>query len=390
MPRTDPTFIRKLRGEDKQETLARALGCDRSTYSLLEKDNIEISERGDYSIKQRLCKLANHHKLAQELSEDERWRLFVIDEDRLYIRRQNIEHNALGRLEEPQQPVVLYGPARCGLSWVMNNIVKRSKLHRGIESITITKLGRESGIVVGDDFASLCHQITGLVLKRGEDALRAWLQPKLTSSQSPAIWIINHGEELLDASLSVQSAFLGVLRQLCNPQDNVWSRFRLMLVLHIPPHAIREYGHSPFQNLVPFPQELQDFDELQMLELAKKRGVDLSIEQIHRLYLLIAGHPQLTDNVFEGIALKCFQLENVLAKPLNGVFEGHLRELRQMLTERHELQSDWAAFLKDPESLDISQISRLYNAGLIISVEPGSKTTKYRVRCPLYEQALRR
>lgn len=146
-----------------------------------------------------------------------------------------------------------------------------------------------------------------------------------------------------------------------------WKRLRLVLAYSTEVYIPLDTKVSPFN--VGVPVELREFDEQQIQDLAKRRGVVWTKEQVQQLTNMIGGHPYLVQLATYYVGTGKTSLEQLLkdASTESGLYSNHLRSLLLTLQEAPALSgalkkvvstSDWV-------ELEPTQIFQLHSLGLV-------------------------
>jgi hypothetical protein len=167
-----------------------------------------------------------------------------------------------------------------------------------------------------------------------------------------------------------------------------WENLTLAIVYATEPHLfITDPNQSPFN--VGTKLELRDFTVKQTADLNERYGLPLKDQtEISRYYLLVGGHPYLVHNgIFEikrrGLSLKDFE---ALADQDEGPFGDHLRRILVLLAREPALTEAMGEVLRGRPCPTPDSFYRLNSTGLI----SGHSAREAKLRCPLYENYLRR
>ncbi|MEH2300686.1 MAG: AAA-like domain-containing protein [Nostoc sp.] len=186
----------------------------------------------------------------------------------------------------------------------------------------------------------------------------------------------------------IAADFFGLLRAWHEDAKNrdIWKKLRLVVVHSTEVYIPMNINQSPFN--VGLPIELPEFNAEQILDLARRHGLNWSFTQIEQLMAMVGGHPYLVRVALYHIAKQDTTLNLLLqtAPTEAGPYSDHLRRHLWNLEQRPEL----AAAIKkvvantSPVRLDSIQCFKLLSMGLL--QQQGNDVTP---RCDLYRQYFR-
>ncbi len=186
----------------------------------------------------------------------------------------------------------------------------------------------------------------------------------------------------------IAADFFGLLRAWHEEAKNreLWKKLRLVVVHSTEVYIPLNINQSPFN--VGLSIELPEFRVEQVLDLARRHGLNWSSTQVEQLMAMVGGHPYLVRVALYRIARQDTTLDVLLqtAPTEAGPYSDHLRRHLWNLEQRPEL----AAAIKkvvatnSPVRLDSIQAFKLLSMGLVHL--QGNDVTP---RCNLYRQYFR-
>jgi class 3 adenylate cyclase len=125
----------------------------------------------------------------------------------------------------------------------------------------------------------------------------------------------------------IAADFFGMLRAWHEQakRSDRWKKFRLVMVHSTEVYIPMNINQSPFN--VGLPIELPEFTPVQVLDLARRHGLDWKTNQVEQLMAMVGGHPYLVRVALYRIARQDMTLEQLLqAAPTEaGPYGDHLR-----------------------------------------------------------------
>ncbi|WP_442944795.1 AAA-like domain-containing protein [Nostoc sp.] len=186
----------------------------------------------------------------------------------------------------------------------------------------------------------------------------------------------------------IAADFFGLLRAWHEDAKNrdIWKKLRLVVVHSTEVYIPININQSPFN--VGLPIELPEFKAQQVLDLARRHGLNWSFTQVEQLMAMVGGHPYLVRVALYHIARQDTTLNLLLqtAPTESGPYSDHLPRHLWNLEQHPEL----AAAIKkvvannSPVRLDSIQCFKLLSMGLL--QQQGNDVTP---RCDLYRQYFR-
>lgn len=327
----------------------------------------------------------------------------------IYLPHPDLESRALRLLATPGQPAVLWGPERCGKSWLLKRLLDRTHEQDGDDSrFILIHLGQLlDRAVTLDAFYRLFAEHLVDALDRDPDYSTHWPRWVAEAWEQFGVpmrklkWLVQHHllprcpQRLVmaidgaDAVIGApwHSDFYGMLRGWAEAAHTTeFARLRIVLAVSTAPALLISHAQqSPF-NLTQ-PLVMAGFDEPQLAELARRYCLPLSAPEITLLRVRLGGHPYLSRLCLFAAARDGLPLIELLEpqRPASQqLFAEFLNSYRERLYAEPTLHAALRAVARpaavppEPKLTD-----RLARAGLVVREGAG-----YRLYCPLYEQLL--
>jgi hypothetical protein len=183
----------------------------------------------------------------------------------------------------------------------------------------------------------------------------------------------------------IASDFFGLLRAWHEDGKtrDLWKKLRLVVVHSTEVYIPMNINQSPFN--VGLPIELLEFTPPQVLDLARRHGLDWEMGQVNQLMTMVGGHPYLVRVALYHITRHDLGLPDLLkiAPTEAGLYGDHLRRHLWNLEQRPEMVTAMktAIACNTPVRLESVQAFQLHSMGIVHlrgnDVEP---------RCELYRQ----
>jgi AAA-like domain/CHAT domain len=345
-----------------------------------------------------------------------------------YVHRSDEEQEAFDYLSNPGQPVVIWGPARFGKTWLFEYLLDHLRQPREVCQDHPELCGEPCQIISFDikwidhDARSspdlllleLARQIATPVAKAVKSDAEKWVSIAWRRSETPILkikWLLEQmvlpqikGTLILAIDRAdiiwgwpCQDDFFYALRVMAaasGGQEEPWSKLRMLLTVSTTPtNLTRDVFRSPF-NLAP-PIRLRGFHGKEQIEgLARLYQLDWTRDEgVRGLIELVDGHPYLIrlamyKSARHSLSLRLLTNETDLH---NSIFDEHLSEILGWLHE-YNLVEAVKNILRPPASrLNLQEEERfkqeaelLRKAGLV-----KREHNSYRLRCKLYESYLR-
>lgn len=302
-----------------------------------------------------------------------------------YIAREEEEQKALGYLDFPGQPVVLWAPELFGKTWLLRHLIQRVQKQdqqNQVVAINLDLFDKSSwhqpqGL---DPFLrELALHVALSLGESAEDVHREWttssptanldrvmrkrILPRVTRSQGRLLLAIDRADAVLGSP--IQNTFFGILRGWAESED-AWSCLRLVLSISTTPALLVSSQHqSPF-NLTDA-VELKDLRDAQILSLCRLYQLKWGKDELSMLRHWVGGHPYLVRLAMYTAVRQGVSLEQLFEgdHPASGVFEGFLNRIGERLRRHPERFEALQRVLADPRTdLGASELP-LLRAGLL-------------------------
>ncbi|MBD2001008.1 AAA-like domain-containing protein [Leptolyngbya sp. FACHB-541] len=183
----------------------------------------------------------------------------------------------------------------------------------------------------------------------------------------------------------IAADFFGLLRAWHEDSKSrdLWKKLRLVVVHSTEVYIPLNINQSPFN--VGLPIELPEFTPAQVLDLAKRHGLNWSLDQVEQLMNMVGGHPYLVRVALYQITRGETSLTELLqsAPTGAGLYGDHLRRHLWNLEQHPELAKavKVAIASPDPVRLESVQAFQLHSMGLV-----HLKGNDVQPRCDLYRR----
>ena len=177
--------------------------------------------------------------------------------------------------------------------------------------------------------------------------------------------------------------FFGLLRSWHEEAKttDIWKKLRLVVVHSTEPYILMNINQSPFN--VGLPVKLSEFSSRQILDLAKRHGLNWDSNQVNQLKELVGGHPYLVRVALYRIARHDTTLDAFLnaAPTESSIYSDHLRRHLWYLEKNSGLATAMNKVVSNTKALRLNSIEcfKLLSMGLI-KVQGNDVTP----RCNLY------
>lgn len=168
---------------------------------------------------------------------------------------------------------------------------------------------------------------------------------------------------------NIASGFFGLLRAWHEKGKNeaIWQNLRLVIVHSKEVYIPLDINQSPFN--VGFSVELPELTPSQVEDLARRHGLDWSLEQIEPLMNMLGGHPYLIRVALYKIARGRMTLPQLLqvAPTEEGLYQNHLRRHLLNLEEDGDLLTAFkqVVTVNNPIQIGSSEAFKLRSMGLV-------------------------
>ena len=167
----------------------------------------------------------------------------------------------------------------------------------------------------------------------------------------------------------IASDFFGLLRAWHEDAKNrdIWKKLRLVVVHSTEPYIQMDVNQSPFN--VGLPTELPEFNREQVLDLARRYGLNWQTTQVEQLMAMLGGHPYLVRVALYHIRRQDITLEQLLQSAATdaGLFGDHLRRHWWNLKQHPELTDAITKIVTatTPVQLEPTEAFKLKSMGLV-------------------------
>ena len=321
---------------------------------------------------------------------------------KFYVERPPIEQRCFDAILQPGALIRIKAPRQMGKTSLMARILYRA-VEAGYKTVSLSlQLADESVLADLSPFLKwFCYSITselGL-----PDCLEDYWHSRIGSKMSctnyferyllsqvtePIVLGIDE-EDLIFKYKETASGFLGLLRAWHErgKSSAKWKNLRLVIVHSTEVYIPLNMHQSPFN--VGLPIELQEFTEEQMLDLARRHGLNWKVEKVRKLMSMIGGHPYLVREALYHIAQQDLTLDELLETAFagSGIYGDHLRRHWWNLSQHPELAEAMGdvVLLNKPVKLVPIKAFQLHSMGLVNMLGNGVIP-----RCDLYRQYFRR
>lgn len=147
----------------------------------------------------------------------------------------------------------------------------------------------------------------------------------------------------------------------------LWEKLRLLVVHSTEVYIPLNVNQSPFN--VGLPIELSELNEQQVLDLARRHGLNWQPAQIQQLMSIVGGHPYLVRVALYHIAQQELTLEELLeiAPTEAGIYGDHLRRHLWNLQEHPELAAGFRKVVTTNDLVELESVLafKLHSLGLV-------------------------
>ncbi len=186
--------------------------------------------------------------------------------------------------------------------------------------------------------------------------------------ESPVILVLNHVNQVFEYS-EVAKDFLPLIRSWYEESKRiqVWKKLRIVIVHSTDVYVQMNYNQSPFN--VGLPIQLPPFNIEELIQLAQRYELDLSLEDAQNLIEMLGGLPALVHAAIYRINRRELTLPELLetAGTSEGIYRYHLQRHWIALNERPKLSNALSSILteREPPYFEPHVIHRLSSMGLI-------------------------
>ncbi|OKH38018.1 hypothetical protein NIES2101_36255 [Calothrix sp. HK-06] len=206
----------------------------------------------------------------------------------------------------------------------------------------------------------------------------------LTHLEQPLLLVLDNVHHIFEFSDSAKE-FLPLLRswQEEAQQEEIWHKLRMLIVYSTEVYIPLNINQSPFN--IGLPLKLSRFNTEQVIELAKRYGIDWrGNNQAQQLMKLVGGHPALVNLTLYYICCKELTLEEICKTAITpiSIYRQHLQSLLSGLKQNSQLLYIFTKILEKDDNihLDLLTAYKLESIGLI-----QLQQQKWQISCQLYE-----
>ncbi|MFP4100476.1 AAA-like domain-containing protein [Coleofasciculus sp.] len=322
-----------------------------------------------------------------------------------YINRPPIESVCYETITRPGSLIRIKAPRQMGKTSLMARILHHAE-QQGSQTVALSlQLANQRILANSNTFLEWFCASVSLALGRldpdqlakyaqladmigSNQSCKAYFEQYLLPHISTSLTLGLDEVDRLFASPEIADDFFGLLRALHEEakRRDIWQKFRLVVVHSTEVYVPLDMNKSPFN--VGLPIELPEFNQEQVMELARRHGLEWSIERVDSLVRLVGGHPYLVRLALYHIARQDMTLEDIqqTAPTEAGIYSDHLRRHLWNLQTYPELLNAMKAVVmtSQPVRLPSQQAFKLNSMGLVKLF--GNDCTP---RCQLYQQYFR-
>lgn len=166
---------------------------------------------------------------------------------------------------------------------------------------------------------------------------RSYFEKYVLPGDSPLVLALDEVDRIFPYR-AIASEFLGMLRTWHEDAKTrqLWRQLR-QVVLHSEIYTEVDINQSPFN--AGYEMTLTDFNQEQVLDLARKYGLDWELAKVKQLMAVVGGHPYLVREAIEHIAQQDTTLEELLQTSHTawGIYSRHLERHWRNLQSNPEL-----------------------------------------------------
>jgi len=305
----------------------------------------------------------------------------------IYIERPPIEDKCYNAIVQPGALIRIKAPQRMGKTLLLEKILDHARVQgyqtakldlklADIEILANLKTFLQWLCVDVADSLELEPQLDKHwqeVFGLNKNCTRYFQKYLLSVTDAPLVLAIDNFERLFDYP-EIFPQFCLLLRgwyEAAKQGDkigNIWKKLRLVVVHSTESYPSLDTNHSPFN--VGLAIELPEFNEQQVLDLAKQQGLDTFGEQgLNGLMGLIGGHPYLVQQAIAHLKSQQTTLEELLrlAPTEQGIFSDHLRQQLWHLQHNPQLEAGYkrVVMTNAPIRLDTEIAFKLHSLGLV-------------------------
>jgi len=190
----------------------------------------------------------------------------------------------------------------------------------------------------------------------------------LEQIDSPLVLSLDEVEWIFEYP-DIAQDFFPLLRNWYEEANNleIWQRLRLVVVHSTEVYIPLKINQSPFN--VGLSVELPEFSLKQLVDLARRHGLDWTERQVQPLMAMLGGHPFLVRLALYRISCQDITLEQLLktAPTESGIFIDHLRRHLVSLQQNPQLAMTFKKVVTEDASVQVEpmQMYQLQRMGLV-------------------------
>lgn len=305
----------------------------------------------------------------------------------LYISRPPVESLAYEEIVKPGALITIKGPKQMGKTSLAMRIAAQAR-SRGYHTVRLNLFQAEDSVVSNLE-RLLRWFCTNISLQLGIESSLSdywdedlgykvsctnYLQGHILSQlQNPLVITLDEIHRLFNYP-QITREFLPLLRFWHEEGNNipVWQKLRLVVTHCTEMYIQMDIHQSPFN--VGLPLELHKFNREQVMELARRYGLDRSQpaidpEQIETLAQIVGGHPYLSDLAFYHLKVRNADISRIIGEAATdtGIYRDHLRSHLVTLKRYPQLATAYQQVVRssEPVTLDTIVAYKLESMGLV-------------------------
>lgn len=315
-----------------------------------------------------------------------------------YVERPPLENNCLNILKQEQSLLRIRAPYNSGKTRLVDWLIEHLKQDHYQPIIIDCEEEKTTINLSTEDFLlAICRTITQ-ELNLNETPLdkfwkrmgtpahkaRRYLEEYvLKPSNNPLIFVFEKFDTILETN-HLGNEICGILRSWHEKRSQPWRKLRLIIVHSTEFYANYDFYSSPLMG-VGYVVSLSDFDQNQVLTLAKLNQINWTLSTVKTVMNLVGGSPYLLKLILTQVQ-EGKPLETILDDAIQGrdPFQSHLRLLMRYLQNNNLLTPTFQQILHN-KSLTSAQLKGesvqfLERLGLITR-----KADTVEIRCRLYQ-----
>lgn len=323
------------------------------------------------------------------------------------------EEKCYQALQKPGALVRVKAPQLMGKTWFLNQVLMKLSQRVRYRRVEL-EINRQSLNDIDNFFKWFCASVSlelNLPIKvdaywhnhltpsqRITNYFQKYLLPEFFSTQDSLLLVLDQFNHVFEVPAIVDE-LRALLRSWCDKpikgnleSQEIWRHFRLVIV-----YATDIYGLSDDINYSPLTSvgedvELQEFDQSQIEELAKRYRLSWNQTHTNELMRLVGGHPYLVDLACSYIKHQRRDTDKVLKRIIEtactqiGIYANHLLQLSTYLEQSPELKQKFKEIINvnEPIPIEATQAFKLYSMGLIKLRDASENLAE--PRCRLYQK----